>query len=267
MGIYDFFDDIVCINLDISTDRRDQSIHYLNKLNIPIKFFTAKKHIKGGIYGCFDSHIQILLDAKRRNLNNILVFEDDFIPTASYNEDKLQIAIEFMKNNEEWDIFHLAYLFIKDDKDGITSIFNGKTYGKDIIEFNPFCTLALCYNKKAIDRILEEYNEYIGIIHYDMYISSYLKLKNFCIIPMIFDQNWNIEYNIEPADAIEYVVRSAYPLIAYTKLNYNMSLLKYYINMLNIRYGKYNVLFIIATILFIIKKHITRRTQTISKCL
>ena len=58
---YDFFDDIVCINLDISVDRKKHAEHYFEKLGIPARFFTAVKHELGGLYGCFDSHIQIYI--------------------------------------------------------------------------------------------------------------------------------------------------------------------------------------------------------------
>ena len=45
-NIYDYFEDIVCINLDISVDRRQHAEYYFNKLNIPARFYTAKKHSK-----------------------------------------------------------------------------------------------------------------------------------------------------------------------------------------------------------------------------
>jgi GR25 family glycosyltransferase involved in LPS biosynthesis len=97
--MYDYFEDIVCINLDISIERRKHAEYYFDKLNIPARFYTAKKHCKGGMYGCFESHIEVLKDAYKRNLNNLLVFEDDFLPTATYSNEKLQDAVIFMKNN------------------------------------------------------------------------------------------------------------------------------------------------------------------------
>ena len=69
--MYDFFDDVICINLDISEDRRQHAQDIFDHLQIPARFFTATKHKNGGMYGCFDSHIQIIQDAYKRNLNNI----------------------------------------------------------------------------------------------------------------------------------------------------------------------------------------------------
>lgn len=174
MSIYDFFDEIVCINLDISKDRKQHAEYYFKKLNIPAKFFTTSKHKNGGMYGCFDSHIKILKYAYEKNLDNILIFEDDFLPTSSYSEEKLAIAIDFMKSNKDWDIFHLGYSFIKDSfKGGISTIFDGELYNNDIIQYNPFCTQALCYSKKSIKHIIETYSEFIGLMHFDIYIISY----------------------------------------------------------------------------------------------
>lgn len=228
--MYNFFHDIVCINLDISKDRRKHAQDIFDRLQIPAKFFTATKHKKGGMYGCFDSHIQILKDAYDRNLNNILVFEDDFLPTNSYCKEYVENAINFMKTNDEWDIFHLGYSVLKDDHHGFSTILNGKYYSDTIVQYNPFCTHALCYNRKAIKKILETYSEYIGLVHYDMFIASYCDFRNYCITPMIFDQNFYFGHNNESNDGIEFLLRSIFPLIAFVKLNYRISIMRYIMN-------------------------------------
>jgi len=254
-NIYDYFEDIVCINLDISHDRREHAIKYFENLEIPARFFITSKHEKGGMYGCFESHIQILIDAYNRGLNNILVFEDDFLPTDSYSDENLKKAIDFMKKNKEWDIFHLGYAFIKDTKDGLSTVFDGQHYTQDIIQFNPFCTQALCYSKKAIKSIVKTYHEYIGIIHYDMYISTFADLKNFCIVPMLFDQNFYFQHNNESADGIEYCARALFPVIAATKINYRMTLFKYWINKYR-RYLLYLYMTIVSMLLYVIKSNL-----------
>lgn len=254
-NLYHFFDNIVCINLDISVERKKHAKYYFDKLNIPATFLSVSKHEKGGIYGCFDSHIKIIKHAYENNYNNILVFEDDFIPTPSYNNELLKECIDFMKNNEEWDIFYLGYSILKEDyKDSITTIFNSKYVSKNIVQFNPFFTHALCYNKRSIHKIMETYNDYINEnVHYDMYLSSYIDLKNYCAIPILFDQNLQFEYNIPPIDFAERILRILFPLFSYTKIQYNIINIKYYINIL---YYKYNNLYYIIYffILFYIKK-------------
>ena len=256
-NLYGYFEDIVCINLDISKDRRRHAEYHFQKLNIPAKFFVAQKHPNGGMYGCFDSHIQILIDAYERDLNNILVFEDDFLPSLSYSEENLTKAIEFMQSNDDWDIFHLGYSFIKENKEGFSTILNAKSCSHEIVQYNPFFTQALCYSKKAIKKIVETYHEYIGIIHYDMYISSYLDFTNYCIVPMLFDQNFYFEHNNESTDGIEYLGRLLFPCLAYTKLNYRISLLKYYSNVLCDKYKRYIFYFnlcVVSMMFYMIKK-------------
>lgn len=256
MTIYNFFDEIVCINLDISKDRKKHAEYYFKKYDIPAKFFITSKHKNGGMYGCFDSHIQILTYAYQNDLNNILIFEDDFLPTSSYTEDKMEKAISFMKTNNDWDIFYLGYSFIKDGFGGINTVFDAELYNDDIIQYNPFCTQAVCYNKKSIKKIIETYKDYIGLMHYDIYLSSYIGLKNYCIIPMLFDQNFYFQHNNQSMDNIEGMIRAFFPIIAFTKFNYRMTVLRYYQNDLYF-FKKYMYLIIIIYILHIAKTYIS----------
>lgn len=260
-NIYDFFDDIVCINLDISTERKKHAENIFRELNIPARFFTAKKHPNGGMYGCFHSHIEVLKQASEKNLDNILVFEDDFLPTASYSEDKMLSAIDFMKNND-WDIFHFGYSVLKDNDEGISTIMSGKYCTADVTQFNPFFTHALCYNRETIRKILETYEDYIGIVHYDMYISSYIDLKNYCILPMVFDQNFYFEHNNQSIDCIEYLLRAIFPALAYTKINYRLSVLKHWSSLIH-HHKKYLHLFILSIVLYFIKNKLIAN----NKCL
>lgn len=249
MTVYDFFDDIVCINLDISHDRRKHAEYFFDTLKIPARFFTVSKHKNGGMYGCFDSHIQVIRKAYNDNLNNLLVLEDDFLPTASYSEENMLEAIYFMKS-EEWDIFHLGYSVIKDTKDGISSIFNARRHSKNVIQYNPFCTQALCYSRNAMEAILDNYEDYIGQVHYDMFISSYLGLNNYCFVPMMFDQNFYFQHNNESDDAIEYTVRSLFPVIAFTKINYRISWIRY---MLSGYISRYLYLYLVCVLMYIVR--------------
>jgi len=254
-SVYDFFDDIVCINLDICKDRREKVDYHFKNLNIPIRFLTVHKHSKGGMYGCFDSHIQIIKNAYDKDLDHILVFEDDIIPTDSYSEENMKLAINFMKENKDWDIFYLGCSFIKDTINGLEIVNSSHYINENIIKFNPFCTHALCYNKKSIKKIMETYEDYIEYIHYDMYVATYLNFNNYCFVPIMFDQDWYLETNNICADYMEYIVRSLLILIAYFNINYNYFYMyklinrpEYYI------FFKYVYLFFIAFFIFLFKK-------------
>lgn len=60
MAVFDFFDDIVCITLQDRPDRKKHAQEVFEKLHIPVRFYSAKRHPNGGVYGCFASHIDVV---------------------------------------------------------------------------------------------------------------------------------------------------------------------------------------------------------------
>jgi GR25 family glycosyltransferase involved in LPS biosynthesis len=223
-NIYNYFDDCVCINLDFRRDRREAAQHNFTKLNIPAKFLTVKKHEKGGRYGCFDSHIKVLKYAQQNNYKNILVFEDDFVPTNGYYEKIMSKAIEFMQNNEDWDIFYFGYSFINQN---LQTIFTAPNYSDNIIKYKALLAHSLCYSQRGINKILSTYKPYLGKTHYDQFLVNHKELKTYCILPLMFDQNWKSEYNNSTHDLLEDIVRYVQPVGTHLQLNYNMSMLRY----------------------------------------
>ena len=223
-SIYNHFDSVICINLDFRKDRREEAQNNFEKLNIPAKFFIVKKHEKGGRYGCFDSHIKVLQYAQANNYKNILVFEDDFIPTRGYDEKIIKKAIDFMKTNNDWDIFYFGYSSINTN---LSNIFFASNYNDNIIKHKPLLAHALCYSRCAIDKILDIYKPYIGNIHYDQFLINHKKLKNYCLLPLMFDQNWLSEFDNSIHSIPDYIIRKLLPLAKYLELNYNMSMVRY----------------------------------------
>lgn len=260
-NLYEFFDDIVCINLSDSKDRKIHSENIFKTFGIPARFFTVDKHANGGLYGCFDSHIQIIQYAYNNGLNNILVFEDDFEPSESYSREKLSKAIEFMSISEQWDIFYLGYSFCFESfNSGTTTVLSGKRISNDIVQYNAGTTHALCYSRRSMEKILKTYHDYIGIIHYDQYLSDYIDLENYCILPIIFQQNLSFSYNIEGQHGLEMINRMLYPIDSYINFNYNASKLHYDLSTTTkySRYYKYIFLILTSIILHIIKKSILK---------
>jgi len=56
---------IYCINLYEREDRYNIVKEQFNKYKLDVHFIRNYKHKLGGRYGCFDSHIQCLKDAKK----------------------------------------------------------------------------------------------------------------------------------------------------------------------------------------------------------
>ena len=228
-------DEIVCISLDISENRRKHFQKYFS--NMSYRFNLVKKHKKGGVYGCFHSHISIIKDAYKRNIENILVFEDDAKPTASLTNENLEEVNNFLKLNKNYDCFYLGCFAIGAKTNNLLiTPFN--SISKNIYKFNPLATHAIIYNRRGMKKILNNYKNFIGLCHYDIYLSRYAKLNNYCYFPILIDQNFNFEYNIEALNLFELVLRNLYPIIELFKINYNISVIIFKIYLLINTYSR-----------------------------
>jgi len=224
-------EEIICISLKHTKTRRE---HFKKNypFNIPYKFLIVEKDKRGGLYGCFNSHIKIIKDVYKRGLNNVLIFEDDAYPSKSFSKEKMEIVYDFLKTNKDWEAFYLGY-FVSGSIDNHNSFhLFSKIITKDIIKFNPLGTQSYILNRKGMKKILDTYHNYIGICHFDIYLSKFINLKCYCISPILFDQNFNLEHNIEPLYFYEYIIRKLYPVSNFIKIHYNSSLLTYYSSLL-----------------------------------
>jgi hypothetical protein len=97
---------VVYINLQERIDRKAQVEEQLSKVGL-INFnrFNAIK-LPNGALGCSMSHLKCLQLAKDRNLDHILIVEDDIIflnPGIFIGQ-----LNKFLQNNKEWDILLIA---------------------------------------------------------------------------------------------------------------------------------------------------------------
>lgn len=98
--------DIYVINLQHRTDRLEHIVNIFGK-NFNLIRVDAIKH-EYGLIGCFMSHQKCLQIAKEKNLNNIIVIEDDCTINPYYANnfaDKINDIKTFLDNYEDWDIF------------------------------------------------------------------------------------------------------------------------------------------------------------------
>ena len=97
---------IFYINLEHRTDRKTHVENQLNSIGlINYQRFNAIKMNNGAI-GCSMSHLKLLQDALKNNLDHILIVEDDitFLDPELF---KVQIN-KFLNNNKSWDVVLLA---------------------------------------------------------------------------------------------------------------------------------------------------------------
>ena len=174
MNIYNLFDDIVFIYSN-ETPHILEKQRYFEKRNIPIQFLYAQNDLDGWC------SLQAIQSAYNNNSNTLLIFKDDFIENSWFTEERLLKSIEFMQNNIDWDIFCLGYsLFYQ-------SFWNYSKVTNDIILHSPSQFNVICYTRNAMKEILDNYEDYMGIITYEEYISKFIHCQTYCICPTLFD--------------------------------------------------------------------------------
>ena len=113
---------IYCINLEHRKDRKENTKKEFEKLDIPYNeviypHFTKNK--RGGVYGCFDSHMKIWKDFfdKHPNKKYCLVFEDDFVITK-HSKSIMKKAVKFIDENyKDIDLLFLHNLRVDVDNE------------------------------------------------------------------------------------------------------------------------------------------------------
>ena len=245
---YDYFDDIVCINLETRKDRREYASKLFKQHEIPCRFVTVKKHPKGGIYGCFESHIQVISEAYNEGRNNVLVFEDDLLLTDSYTRENVENAIQFMKSRDDWDIFYFGHILMNFDN----LYFNTKPlqHFPNIIQYNPFTTHALVYSRRAMEKILDTFKPYLEMpMHFDLYLAGHAGLTNYCYDPILIDQKWCIGSDIKARNIRELIARKMSCFAEKKQVLHHLSQFKYKLYIFN---GTFNTVLFLCVIVGII---------------
>jgi GR25 family glycosyltransferase involved in LPS biosynthesis len=231
---YEIFDDIICITLEGNTERQQSAIKVFKDLNIPVKFFVAKRNPRGGRVGCFESHIQVIQDCYNNNKKRVLIFEDDIIPTIAYNETLVNNATEFMKNNDTWEMFQFGYALRIDIFSNLFKFLFSKSLKPNIYNFIGVTAHSYCLSRLGMSKILKhaykvlERNT-VEIPQVDVFYTNTLSPENsYCIVPMIFDQKWCMPTDNEPFDLIEKIFRKGQCLFETTNLLYVCSLILLY---------------------------------------
>jgi hypothetical protein len=151
MKIQEFFKEAFYINLD---DRLDREQHMRNELlkhglqDFIKRYDAIKAHEKNPrncVIASGTSHRNLIQYAKDKNLENILIVEDDIF----FKEGGMQIIERALDNiqKHEWDLFYLS-----------ANIFDNPLNKIDeslLIAHGCYCIHAYGVNSKAYDRLLE----------------------------------------------------------------------------------------------------------------
>jgi len=93
------------INLDKRVDRRLQIEGELEKLGLSGERITG---VPTGACGCLKSHWNGLVNAAEKNLDYVIMLEDDFLPVVDADTFKKHI-LEILNSNLEFDVLLLSY--------------------------------------------------------------------------------------------------------------------------------------------------------------
>lgn len=184
MNPFDYFSDIYCINLDSRPDRWQNVSQEFKSIDIfhRVKRFSAIKHDDGRI-GCIQSHLSILKISKEKNLDNVLILEDDvhFInqPLISLNKAISQIDIP-------WYLLYLGantHCKLNKIKPNLLQLKTG------------YSTHAIAYNKLSYDKIIDDLCKINKISCMsdilDVYLSDKIQPHHLCLLlnPIIATQS------------------------------------------------------------------------------
>lgn len=238
------FGDVVCINLRSRQDKRKVMEETFKKLNVPARFFTVDKHEKGGRYGCFDSHIQVIKEAYASGKINLLILEDDILATPTYSLERIQEITNFLSENEtKIDLFFLGYFMLNSSKYNIDFL-TAPMITPNIIKFDPLATHAYCITRSGMEKVLETYQKYIDTTHFDIYL-SHQQMNSYCYIPALFEQLFCMGTDNSITDLDEFIFRKFQCNIEKEHIIHRVSYAKY-------AFERYKTFFILAFILCII---------------
>tara|TARA_B100000131_G_scaffold317880_1_gene360699 strand:+ start:362 stop:994 length:633 start_codon:yes stop_codon:yes gene_type:complete len=139
---------IIYINLDKRKDRNESIINELKDFGKSKYTRLSATYNEKGYLGCAMSHIRVLEYAIKNNLNNVVIFEDDFKFKRNkqivYNE-----IISFINSGINWDVLLLA------GNKGIRTPFNNYI---DKIK-NSQTTSAYIVNKQYYHKLLDNFKD------------------------------------------------------------------------------------------------------------
>jgi hypothetical protein len=171
-------DNYYCINLYERNDRLSDVKKIFDKYDLPVIFYRVNKDPESGLRGCFNSHVGIIREAYKKNLENVAIFEDDIICelTKEQFDKKMSLVYDFINNND-YDIFFLG---------SIPDVMNErvKKITDNIFQVNAFCAHAYILSRSAIEK-------YKDMTYIDTPIDFvYMKSKkSYAIYPSLFYQS------------------------------------------------------------------------------
>lgn len=176
---------IYCINLKENIRRKKACEKVFREYEIPSKFFPAIKNSNGNL-GCLLSHRTLYRKGIKKNMKNMLIFEDDIIPTNSLTIENLKKINTFLFLFP-YDIFFL----------GVVPDIRTKTTTRiwdDIYAVNGICTHAYVISRNGMEKLRDI--EYSPEKPLDYIVRDLPELKCCMFYPSLFHQETGYHFPI-----------------------------------------------------------------------
>lgn len=204
MNPFSVFDRIVCITLSEATREHERVSKLAMELGMNMEFHVVERNKRGGKRGCFESHIQVMEMCIESGARNVLIFEDDFIPTPTFSWEAMQEVADFISSNDSWEAISLG-CNVFNDKNGeditfgafyesFTSFINAPKATRHIIKFYGMMSHAYVVSLKGMERAVHAGRKLLSmpdddIIDIDkLLVYLFRNGEGYCYTPMIFDQ-------------------------------------------------------------------------------
>ena len=185
---WNFFDAIYCINLERDIKKYENVKIIFQHLEIPVIFFKGcEDYISNR--GCLESHKAIYNLSLEKGFQNVLIFEDDIIPTKEITSEKIKLCIDFMKTYP-WDIFYFGAV------PSILNYSNIKSPVNNIYKIRGICTHAYALNRSALEKLKDI--KYLPESPLDYTLRNDETLESYAVYPSFFYQKtgFNLPENI-----------------------------------------------------------------------
>lgn len=212
MDAFAAFDGILCIALSKAHARIAHVRRMAARLKIPIEFYFVTPSPRSGLIGCFASHIGALSLALDRGLENVLIFEDDFVPSPSYSPAVIAAVGRFCRRDATWECVKLG--FGLEDMPSVVGAVRYMAAGRGAellvgpelsvgpggaytVRYTGLLAHALVVSRRGMEKLVRAGEAELArpdreIQHYDMWMRSVLSPReSHCVVPVQFDQAWD----------------------------------------------------------------------------
>lgn len=225
---------IVCINLENRPDKLRQVQKTFQEIGIDeqVSFFTAQKSSKGGLYGCMESHMQVLHDAYKNGWDFLIIFEDDVITTPYFSMERFHIALSWQRrHHKSCDILFLGHFPFHDSSGSLLqyAISPFLPFEKNLVKFSPTGTHAYCVSRRGMEKIINsDWKNWIGREHYDLFLAKQRHINSICYVPSLFAQYSCLGTDNISNSRLESFARNFQCFGDFSLAFYNISLWKFY---------------------------------------